>query len=96
MMMLVRATAARAATQQPAPTAAGTPDALWAPVATDAETAALAALRATTAAGNPLSGRQLETRFGLTRAQATKLRTTTILTEANGHHAQETSEPIPA
>lgn len=40
----------------------------------DAEHAALLALRATNAVGNPLSGRQLETRFGLTRAQATKLR----------------------
>jgi hypothetical protein len=37
------------------------------PVPSDAETAAMASLRATLAAGNPLSGRQLETRFGLTR-----------------------------
>lgn len=40
----------------------------------DAQSAALMALKATTAAGNPLSGRQLETRFGLTRAEATRLR----------------------
>lgn len=40
----------------------------------DAQTAALAALRATLAAGNPLSGRQLETRFGLSRADVTKVR----------------------
>jgi hypothetical protein len=43
-------------------------------VPTDAEAAAVIALRATAWAGNPLSGRQLETRFGLTRAQATKVR----------------------
>jgi hypothetical protein len=43
-------------------------------VPTDAEHAALLALRATHAAGNPLSGRQLETRFGLSRTQATKVR----------------------
>jgi hypothetical protein len=43
-------------------------------VATDAESAALAALRATTAAGNPLSGNQLAARFRLTRAQVTRVR----------------------
>ncbi len=46
----------------------------WAEVPADAEHAALIALRATARAGNPLSGRQLETRFGITRAQATKIR----------------------
>ncbi len=40
----------------------------------DVQGAALAALRATTAAGNPLSGRQLETRFGLSRADVTRAR----------------------
>ena len=35
---------------------------------------ALAAMRATTAAGNPLSQNQLAERFSLTRAQATKVR----------------------
>lgn len=50
------------------------PGAVPAPVPADAESAALAAMRATMAAGNPLSGRQLETRFGLTRSQATKVR----------------------
>lgn len=47
-------------------------------VPADAESAAVIALRATTAAGNPLSGRQLESRFGLTRAQATKVRQTVL------------------
>jgi hypothetical protein len=49
-------------------------DTVRVPVPTDAEHAALIALRATVTAGNPLSGRQLETRFGLTRAQATRVR----------------------
>jgi hypothetical protein len=59
-------------------------DAVWEAAPTDARNAALLALKATTAAGNPLSGRQLETRFGLTRAEATRLRET-IMMEANGH-----------
>jgi len=54
------------------------------PVPTDAETAAVIALRATIAAGNPLSGRQLESRFGLTRAEATRVRQL-VTAEANGH-----------
>jgi hypothetical protein len=49
----------------------------------DAQDAALIALRATSAAGNPLSGRQLETRFGLTRAEASNVRQI-VLAEANG------------
>jgi hypothetical protein len=44
------------------------------PVPTDAQHAALIAMRATSAAGNPLSGRQLESRFALTRAEAAKVR----------------------
>jgi hypothetical protein len=43
-------------------------------VAADSETAAAAAYTASVAGGNPLSGRQLEARFGLTRAQSTKVR----------------------
>ena len=57
-------------------------------VPTDAESAAIAALRATLAAGNPLSGRQLETRFGLTRAEATKVRQL-VTADANGHAPEE-------
>ena len=53
-------------------------------VAPDAHSAALAALRATVAARNPLSGRQLETRFGLTRAEATRVRDL-VAAESNGH-----------
>jgi hypothetical protein len=53
-------------------------------VPTNAQNAALTALRATTLAGNPLSMRQLETRFGLTRAEATRLRET-LTADANGH-----------
>jgi len=53
-------------------------------VALDAEQAAQAALRATTAAGNPLSGRQLADRFGLNRAQVASVRGT-VLAESDGH-----------
>jgi hypothetical protein len=53
-------------------------------VPTDAEVAALIALRATTWAGNALSGRQLEARFGLTRQQVTRVRQL-VAVEANGH-----------
>jgi hypothetical protein len=61
-------------------------DALWSPLPSDAESAALASLKATLAAGNPWSGRQLETRFGLTRAQATRVRE---LAGMNGHVPDE-------
>jgi len=50
------------------------PDASLSEVPADSQNAAMIALRATLAAGNPLSGRQLESRFGLTRAEATKVR----------------------
>jgi hypothetical protein len=53
----------------------------------DAETAAIASLRATLAAGNPWSQNQLAERFSLTRAQATKVRQL-VLAEANGHAAE--------
>jgi hypothetical protein len=65
-----------------------TPDALWASVPNSAEAAAMASLRATLAAGNPWSGRQLEARFGLTRAEATKVRQL-VLAGSNGHHTEE-------
>lgn len=55
-------------------------------IPTDAEVAALLALRATMYAGNALSGRQLETRFGLNRAQVTRVRQL-VLADANGNHA---------
>jgi len=58
-------------------------------VARDAEEAARFALAASMAAGNPISGRQLETRFGLTRSQATKVRQS-VLAASNGHATEET------
>jgi hypothetical protein len=61
------------------------PDAVPSPVPGDAETAAMASLRATAAAGNPWSNNQLAERFGLTRAQVTKVRQT-LLAAAGGHH----------
>ena len=77
----------------PAPddTAQTVADATLAPVPTDNQSAALIALRATLAAGNPLSGRQLETRFGLTRAEATRVREM-VTVESNGHLAQSNGQ----
>lgn len=49
-------------------------DASRAPVPADAESAAVAAYIASVQGGNALSGRQLETRFGLTRAQVAQVR----------------------
>jgi hypothetical protein len=46
--------------------------------------AAEASMRATAAAGNPLSQNQLAERFSLTRAQATALHRA-VLAESNGH-----------
>ena len=66
-------------------------DAPRAPVPSNAQSAALAALKATLAAGNPLSGRQLETRFGLSRAEATRVRAA-VLGEANGSNHEGQSE----
>lgn len=54
------------------------------PVPTDAESAALMALRATAAAGNPYSANQLADKFSLTRAQVTKVRRL-VLAGSNGH-----------
>ena len=52
-------------------------------VPSDLTGAARASLRATVTAGNPLSVNQLQERFSLTRAQATRLRRE-VLAEANG------------
>lgn len=57
-------------------------------IPTDAEAAAYLALRASTWAGNALSGRQLETRFGISRAQSTRVRQA-VLAGANGHAPQD-------
>jgi hypothetical protein len=53
-------------------------------VAQDAEQAAQHALAASITAGNPLSQRQLMARFGLSRAQATRVRDA-VHAGANGH-----------
>lgn len=87
MVAIVKRAAARQETDpDPEP-----PDAPWAALPSDAESAALASLRATLAAGNPWSGRQLETRFGLSRAQATRVREL-VLAEANGHHPEDSTD----
>ena len=57
-------------------------------VALDAEQAAQNALRATHAAGNPLSGRQLADRFGLNRTQVAQVRSR-VLAESNGHGGED-------
>jgi hypothetical protein len=56
-------------------------------VPSDSAEAAKASLRATVAAGNPLSVNQLAGRFSLTRAAATKLHRA-VLAESNGHPAE--------
>jgi Protein of unknown function (DUF2637) len=60
-------------------------------VALDAEQAAQNALRATHAAGNPLSGRQLADRFGLNRTQVAQVRDA-VLAGSNGHGREVTSK----
>ena len=60
------------------------PGPLAVPVPSDLIEAAKASLRATLAAGNPLSANQLQERFTLTRAQAAKVRQA-VLAESNGH-----------
>lgn len=59
------------------------PDVVSSPLPSDAETAAAAALRATLAAGNPLSMNQLQSRFRLTRKEATEVRGL-VLSEPTG------------
>jgi hypothetical protein len=87
LMLLVRASARRTrGVVEGAPSSA-----IPAPVPADAESAAIAALRTTLAAGNPLTQNQLMTRFRLTRAQATKVRQL-VTAEANGH-APEQPDP---
>ena len=80
LMGMVRRT--RSAHPEPALTSSA------AQVAHDATQAAQSALRATVAAGNPLSGRQLSERFGLNRAQVAQVRQA-VPAEANGHSPSE-------
>ncbi|MGH3403814.1 MAG: DUF2637 domain-containing protein [Streptosporangiaceae bacterium] len=93
LMMLVRASARRAGDAAADPSQP-VPDEVAPAVPADAETAAMASLRATLAAGNPWSNNQLADRFGLTRAQATRVRQL-VLAEANGQHPQDPGEPSP-
>jgi hypothetical protein len=76
LMMLVRASARRSAPRPGSPLSSVLPN--------DAETAALDSMRMTMRAGNPWSANQLQARFNLTRAEATKVRTI-VIAEANGH-----------
>jgi hypothetical protein len=57
-------------------------------VPADSLDAAISAMLATAAAGNPLSGRQLEARFGLKRPAATKVREL-VLASQNGQEPPE-------
>src|SRR5581483_5416853 len=59
----------------------------------DSLDAAIQAMIATTLAGNPLSGRQLETRFGLKRPVPARVREL-VLAGVNGH-APDTGEKPP-
>ena len=70
------------------------PGAVPSPVPGDAENAAMASLRATLAAGNPWSQNQLMTRFGLTRAQAVKVREL-VTAGANGQPRHDAGEAPP-
>ena len=72
----------------------GSLDPVSSPVPSDAETAAVASLRATLAAGNPLSLNQLSSRFSLTRQAATRVRDR-VLAEANGQHPPGTGDSPP-
>jgi hypothetical protein len=87
VMLLVRASARRAG-EEPPPEAEQQVSVVLSPVPADVVSAAAVTLRATIAAGNPLSLNQLSSRFGLTRAQATRVRSL-VLAEANGHEAIE-------
>jgi hypothetical protein len=86
LMLLVRASARRDHRES----SGGFPS----PVPSTAEVAAEASLRATLAAGNPWSQNQLAERFGLTRAQATKVRSQ-VLAGMNGQHPHDTGEAPP-
>jgi hypothetical protein len=69
-------------------------DVVSSPVPSDAETAAAEALRATLAAGNPLSMNQLQARFRLTRKEATEVRGL-VLAGANWHSDPGATEDGP-
>jgi hypothetical protein len=81
----------RASARQDAETPEADPETPAAQIARDAEHAAQIALQATLAAGNPLSGRQLESRFGLSRVQAARVRQL-VTAGANGHGSFDDGE----
>jgi hypothetical protein len=86
LMLLVRASARRSGGPGRRPGSL--------PIPNDAETAALASLQATLAAGNSWSVNQLAERFSLTRSTATRLRKA-VLAEANGHITEPEGQPPP-
>jgi hypothetical protein len=61
-------------------------------VPADALEAARAAFAASVAASNPISQRQMMTRFGLTRTQERKVRQS-VLAQSNGHDSGDSSRP---
>jgi Protein of unknown function (DUF2637) len=69
------------------------PDVVSSPVPSDAETAAAEALRATLAAGNPLSMNQFQTRFRLTRKEATEVRSL-VMPRVNGNPYPDAPEDV--
>lgn len=71
-------------------------DAVLSPVPNDSQSAAMTAMRATLAAGNPLSGRQLEARFRLTRSEATKVRQFVIAEAGDPGHVDDAEESAAA
>lgn len=86
LMMLVRASARRAAPAVPGSAPSTVPATV--------EAAAVASMRATVAAGNPWSVNALQTKFALSRADATRIRVL-VLAEANGHPEDDTSDTTP-
>jgi hypothetical protein len=83
MAMVLRARTGAPA-EQPVPAGVTEAEQVRAQVAADAESAARAALAASIAAGNPLSQRQVMTRFRLTRAVERTVRQS-VTAAANGH-----------
>jgi hypothetical protein len=92
LMTIIRSGAGRQEAEQPAAAEVTEAEQVLAQVAADAESAARAALAASFAAGNPLSQRQVMTRFGLTRATERKVREA-VTVASNGHG---TPAPVPA
>jgi hypothetical protein len=84
VMGMVRRARTGALAEQPAPAEIAEAEQVLTQVAADAESAAGAALAASFAAGNPLSQRQVMTRFGLGRATERKVRQA-VTAQSIGH-----------